>query len=187
LQTSPFISLGCRGQLDALVGRQLTSLNLKQQLVVLSACGGSAGKSLPAMGSDSIASGFLMAGAGAVVASHWRAEDDSTAQLMNAFYRELANGAKVDHALRLAQLQLLRTAPRSFNSWAAFEVFGNGNLIVPISPSWKVRGADFFHHRGIPLLALTVTICLAGLAAWIRFRGNRTRSTFLDGKGRMAR
>lgn len=86
------------------------------------------------MGSDSIASGFFMAGAGAVVASHWRAEDDSTAQLMEAFYRQFAKGAKVDHALHLAQVQLLRAAPRSFHSWAAFEVFGNGDLVAPIHP-----------------------------------------------------
>jgi CHAT domain-containing protein len=181
---SSFISLGCRGQLDALVGRQLASLNLKQQLVVLSACGGSAGKSLSAMGSDSIASGFLMAGAGAVVASHWRAEDDSTAQLMNGFYRELANGAKVDHALRLAQLQLLRTAPRSFNSWAAFEVSGNGNLIVPISPSWEVRTSEFFRCRRGMLAGATVTLLFFGLAGWNRLKNKIAASrTFVDEHG----
>jgi len=180
---SSFISLGCRGQLDALVGRQLSSLNLKQQLVVLSACGGSAGKSLSAMGSDSIASGFLMAGAAAVVASHWRAEDDSTAQLMEAFYRELAKGAKVDHALRLAQLQLLRTAPHSINSWAAFEVFGNGNLIVPISPSWQVRTTEFFRHRRGIVAATTVALFLFGLAGWNRLRNKiAANRTFVDEK-----
>jgi hypothetical protein len=166
------------------VGRQLTSLNLKQQLVVLSACGGSAGKSLSAMGSDSIASGFLMAGAGAVLASHWRAEDDSTAQLMNAFYRELANGAKVDHALRLAQLQLLRTAPRSFNSWAAFDVSGNGNLIVRISPSWEVRTSEFFRRRWGMVAGATIALFLFGLAGWSSLRNKIAAGrTFVDEHG----
>jgi hypothetical protein len=136
------------------------------------------------MGSDSIASGFLMAGAGAVVASHWRAEDDSTAQLMNGFYRELANGAKVDHALRLAQLQLLRTAPRSFNSWAAFEVSGNGNLIVPISPSWEVRTSEFFRCRRGMLAGATVTLLFFGLAGWNRLKNKIAASrTFVDEHG----
>ena len=147
--------LRCRGELDALAGREIPSLKLNGQLVVLSACGGSAGKSLSGMGSDSIASGFLMGGASAVIASHWPVEDKSTAQLMEAFYQELGNG-RVDHALRAAQLRLASNVPNSPRLWAAFEVIGDGDLVVPIQASLRVRGTTFSRRHWLVLL-LTVS------------------------------
>jgi CHAT domain-containing protein len=167
---SSFIVLRCRGELDALAGREIPSLKLNGQLVVLSACGGSAGRSLSGMGSDSIASGFLMGGASAVVASHWPVEDKSTAQLMEAFYQELENGTRVDHALRAAQLRLASSAPNSPRLWAAFEVIGDGDLVVPIEASLRVRGTTFSRRHWLVLL-LTV-VAPGGIAgAGLRKRG----------------
>ena len=143
---SSFVLFSCSGDLDALGGRRLASLKFTGQLVVLSACDGSAGTSLSGTGSDSIASGFLMAGASTVIASSWRVEDNSTQQLMSAFYRELSKGSTVAHALRMAQLQSLNAEPRSIRSWAAFEVFGNGDLTVPVRTSLRGRFEKFLHN-----------------------------------------
>ncbi len=165
---SSFIVLRCRGQLDALAGREIPSLKLNGQLVVLSACGGSAGRSLSGMGSDSIASGFLMGGASAVVASHWPVEDKSTAQLMEAFYQELGNGTRVDHALRAAQLRLASSAPNSPRLWAAFEVIGDGDLIVPIQATLRVRSTTFSRRHWLVLLLTVIALGgIAGARMWL--------------------
>ena len=85
-----------------------------------------------------------MAGASTVIASSWRVEDNSTQHLMSTFYRELSKGSTVAHALRMAQLQSLDAEPRSIRSWAAFEVFGNGDLTVPVRTSLRGRFEEFF-------------------------------------------
>jgi len=50
---------------------------------------------------------FLAAGAGAVVANLWAADDTFSLALMREFYRHLAGGADIADALRRAKLRML--------------------------------------------------------------------------------
>lgn len=81
---------------------------LKARLIVLSAC--ESGWSVGAFGDVpssedrvSFPRAFLAAGASAVVATHWLAEDEATAGLMARFYRELASSCVPGHRRRYAR------------------------------------------------------------------------------------
>ena len=72
-----------------------------------------------------LATGFLCAGAPAVVASLWRVDDHSTADLMVEFYNELATRDRAS-ALQSAQLAIGGSGPyRDPYYWAAFKLIGN--------------------------------------------------------------
>jgi CHAT domain-containing protein len=77
------------------------------ELVALSACQTAAGDDRAALGLGGLA---LQAGADRVLATLWYVSDAATAELMQGFYRRLANdGVPAPAALRDAQLALLRT------------------------------------------------------------------------------
>jgi CHAT domain-containing protein len=98
-------------------------------LVALSACDTSVGRVEGQEGVSSIVYGFLYAGARSAVSTFWRVEDTATANLMSAFYQELARGTRKAEALRRAQLQLVQsqTAKHHPLYWAAFNLVGEGS------------------------------------------------------------
>jgi CHAT domain-containing protein len=110
----------------------MMDLDLSCALVTLSACETGRGH---IGGGDDLAGfsrSFLQAGASALILSLWRVEDQSTAQLMDTLYANLAAGRTKDEALRRAQLALLapaggpaalRTAHPYF--WAPFVLVGD--------------------------------------------------------------
>ena len=91
------------------------NLDLKAELVVLSACQSGLGTLVRGEGLVGLTRGFMHAGARSVVASLWNVSDDSTAALMRSFYQHLLNdGLSPAAALRRAQLEL-----RAFPAWAS--------------------------------------------------------------------
>jgi CHAT domain-containing protein/tetratricopeptide (TPR) repeat protein len=90
------------------------------ELAVLSGCSTNAGPQRPLEAGVTLAHGFLVAGARRVVASHWGVNDESTAALMVAFFKEATAAAKKGKpifypgALRRAQQKL-----RGQDRWAA--------------------------------------------------------------------
>ncbi|MGE0639654.1 MAG: CHAT domain-containing protein [Thermoanaerobaculia bacterium] len=77
-------------------------------LVVLSACETARGADRGGEGILGLVRALQVAGARSVVASLWRVDDESTAELMSRFHRHLSAGLARDEALRQAQLELLR-------------------------------------------------------------------------------
>lgn len=105
----------------------LTRLQLRSELVVLSGCETALGREAAGEGLLGLARGFLGAGAGGVVASLWRVEDRATAELMAEFYDALAAGEPPARALRSAQLAV--AADRRFRHpyyWAGWVLIGEG-------------------------------------------------------------
>ncbi|MUG96776.1 CHAT domain-containing protein [Scytonema sp. UIC 10036] len=94
------------------------------QLLVLSACKTAAGDNRAALG---LAGAAIKAGARSTVASLWQIDDESTAQFVGAFYRELKNpNISKAEALRRAQVQMLKHP--NFNTpsfWSAYVLIGN--------------------------------------------------------------
>jgi CHAT domain-containing protein len=99
----------------------------KADLVTLSACVSSLGQGDPrGIAASSLSDAFLAAGAASVVGTLWYVDDESTRDLMAAFYKELAGGACKGAALRSAQLSLLRRPNRSHPYyWSAFQLTGD--------------------------------------------------------------
>lgn len=107
--------------------RDIYTLRLSADLVVLSACQSALGKDVRGEGLGGLSRGFMYAGAPRVVASLWQVPDRATSELMKRFYEGmLVHGLRPAAALREAQLEI-RSDPRwsSPYYWAAFTLQGD--------------------------------------------------------------
>jgi CHAT domain-containing protein len=103
--------------------RDAYALKLNCGLVTLSAC--ETGMNTVAPGDElmGLARGFLSAGSPTVVLSLWTIDDQATAELMVAFYEELARTKSPAAAMRAAQVKLLKQRPHPF-FWSPFVLVG---------------------------------------------------------------
>ena len=106
-------------------------LNLRSELVTLSACETGLGRLERGEGVLGLTRAFLVAGARSVVVSLWRVNDRSTAQLMEGFYRALLQrGMDREQALAEAKRALLAASEtRSPYYWAPFVMVGEGGKL----------------------------------------------------------
>jgi CHAT domain-containing protein len=122
-----------QGREDGLLqAREIATLPLQADLVTLSACDTGTGKINGQEGSATLVRPFLVAGAKAVVANLWSADDDFTRTLMKEFYSQLESGLDVGSALTQAKLRVTgrygKAAPPRL--WAGFIVVGDGLRIL---------------------------------------------------------
>jgi CHAT domain-containing protein len=105
----------------------LYQLHFDSTLVALSGC--STGMNVVAPGDEllGLQRGLLYAGAGSVLLSLWDVNDESTAQLMTAFYRRLVAGKEPAEALQGA-MQEIRTAYPHPYYWAPFMLAGRYSI-----------------------------------------------------------
>jgi CHAT domain-containing protein len=103
------------------------NLDLRADLVVLSACETGTGRQLGGEGVASLARGLFHAGAARVVSTLWEVDDEATSHLMQLFYKQLlsASAPAPSSALRLAQAAM-RKHPRWSHPyyWAGFVLQG---------------------------------------------------------------
>ena len=93
----------------------LYNLNLRADLVTLSACETALGKITQGDDVVGFTRGFLYAGAGSIISTLWRVDDQATKDLMLEFYSKLATMDKCE-ALRYAQLQTRKKYSHPFYS-----------------------------------------------------------------------
>lgn len=86
---------------------EIMGLELKADLVTLSACETALGKKIEGEGVRGLTSAFLLAGANTVVVSLWKVADESTSIFMIEFYNQLIAGRDKAFALKQAKLKLL--------------------------------------------------------------------------------
>jgi len=107
-----------------LMAYEIFNLKLKADLVALPACETGLGREINGEGLMSLARAFIYAGTSSVLATLWKVDDESSADLMIDFYRNLTRGrmSKAE-ALRRAQLVAIqkRRLPRI---WAPFILVG---------------------------------------------------------------
>jgi len=107
---------------------EILNLNLKSDLVVLSACKSALGTKNKSEGNLNIAWAFKNAGATSVVVSLWDVNDYASSIIMPSFYRNMAEGQTKPEALRKAKLDFIRLSDKSFKHpyyWASFDYIGN--------------------------------------------------------------
>jgi CHAT domain-containing protein len=122
--------------------REISQLPITAKLVVLSACNTGAGPSFGQEGIANLARAFLIAGASSVVTTLWSVGDTGSSGLMTEFYRNLHTGQDVATALWNAKQTLLRQfGPRILPTVAAFQVVGNGAVVIRPSRNPTAKGA----------------------------------------------
>ncbi len=124
---------------------EIYNLDLKADLVTLSACNTGFGKIKKGEGVMSLSRAFAYAGVPATVVSLWPASDKSTPELMKYFYQNLKDGQTKDVALNNARKEYLATAKGKARHpfyWGGFVLIGDNNpieedtnLLVYIIPS----------------------------------------------------
>lgn len=114
---------------DRLTAAEVEEMKLGHlRLVVLSACRTLRSRAGRSGGFAGLTDALLSAGAGGVVGSLWRVDDQLTRALMVEFHRAYRRSGDGPGALREAQLRLLRSpdpALRSPAAWAGFRYAGN--------------------------------------------------------------
>ncbi|WP_179351201.1 CHAT domain-containing protein [Winogradskyella vidalii] len=118
--------------------QELYSLDLTQDLVVLSACETGVGVLQKSEGSMNLARGFKYAGVSNMVVSLWKINDRSTAQIMSNFYSDLKQTASAFSANQSSKLTYLEAEDisnikKSPYYWSAFVYSGDLTAVKPSS------------------------------------------------------
>ncbi len=103
-----------------------TQLQLRANLVVLSACETGVGAKIAGEGLIGLTRAFQAAGAVSVIATEWRVADRSTAHAMVQFHRRLRRGLAKDEAL-LQAMREVAADPATAHPyyWAPFVLMGD--------------------------------------------------------------
>jgi CHAT domain-containing protein len=119
---SAIVLAGTANDSGFLNAKEVISMKLSADLVVLSACETGLGK-ITGDGVIGLSRSFIAAGTNTVVVSLWSVNDKSTAVLMSNFYQELAAGRSKAQALRNA---MLKTKAKYFNPyfWSGMTLIG---------------------------------------------------------------
>ncbi|MEM9821346.1 MAG: CHAT domain-containing protein, partial [Bacteroidota bacterium] len=120
---------------------EIYGMNLKTDLVVLSACESGMGKMEKGEGVISLGRAFRYAGASSIISSLWKVNEASTATIFTNFYDQLKLGTPKASALRQAKLNYLEQAGSDLKKspfyWSSFVYFGsNDALDLRTSPAY---------------------------------------------------
>src|SRR5215204_5968909 len=122
---------GGAGEDGLLEAWELTQLDLKADLAVLSACETARGRTAAGEGMIGLSWAMFIAGVPSLVVSQWKVESAGTRELMVSFHRGLISPTTKltkSEALRQAALKLLKNPETSHPFyWAGFVLVGEGN------------------------------------------------------------
>ena len=117
---------------NKLLLHELYTTKTQADLVVLSACNTSLGKTHTGEGVFSLARGFFYSGTKTVVSSLWNVNDKATTTLMVDFHKQIKKGKSKSTALTLAKRNYIKNHSGSEASpyyWASFILMGDaGNI-----------------------------------------------------------
>lgn len=138
---------------------ELYGLHFNTELAVLSACNTGIGGFKDGGNLVSMHHAFTTAGIPATVSSLWNAPDESTKEIMIAFYKNLQQGQDKATALKQAKLEYLKNTKNENLQhpfyWAAFVLSGDDSPILLPKPFWK-RSSTIFGI--VALLGISLTI-----------------------------
>jgi CHAT domain-containing protein len=108
-----------------LTAEKVLNLNLRADLVVLSACDTGRGK-ITGDGVIGLSRSFISAGANSAIVSLWSVDDKATSILMTDFYRQWQGGKSKAQALRAAMLSTKAQYPDPYY-WSSMSLYGEIN------------------------------------------------------------
>ncbi|MFQ6082908.1 MAG: tetratricopeptide repeat protein [Candidatus Aminicenantia bacterium] len=118
--------------------REIFNLDLKADLVTLSACQTGLGKFIRGEGIVGFSRAFFYAGASSVLMTLWTVNDQAAAQFMERFYFHLKSSQPKLKALRKVKLEMInsKTALAHPYYWAGFIISGQSEGVV-IKSIWS--------------------------------------------------
>ncbi len=116
------------------------NLELNANLVTLSACESGIGDLKRGEGLISLSRAFFYSGAASIVNTMWKINDASTSQIMDNFYKHLADGKSKEVALQNAKLDFLKENKQNPLThpyfWSGFVIAGDTTPVVEKKPIW---------------------------------------------------
>jgi CHAT domain-containing protein len=116
--------LGADGQPELLGTSEIALLHVPGSLVLMTGCDSAGGDLHGAAGIENLTRAWMLAGAGAVVATQWPVKDSAN-EFLAEFYMRLRKDSPAE-ALQKAQIASIYsgTAAANPSAWASFEVYG---------------------------------------------------------------
>ncbi|MGM0375696.1 MAG: CHAT domain-containing protein [Bacteroidota bacterium] len=102
----------------------IMTMDMRAELVVLSACDTGTGEFAEGEGVLALPRGFILSGVPNVISTLWQVHDEKTKDLMTAFYRHLLAGNSYPQALRLAKLDAIEQGVVPLD-WAGIVLMGS--------------------------------------------------------------
>ncbi len=129
-RSSLVLTSGKRSREDGFLSvREIYSLRMRPELVVLAACESSRGRIEKVEGAIGLPRVFMLAGSRAVISALWAVNDQASQELMTEFYRQLLAGKAKDEALRQAKLKFLSGSKSHPYYWAGYVLSGHPEKI----------------------------------------------------------
>ncbi len=137
--------------------QDIYELNLKSDLVVLSACNTGIGKNIKGEGLMSLNNAFLQSGSKTVISSLWKVEDYAAVELMNNFYRKMSDeNVSPSVALRAAQIKMWENPQyKSPFYWAAFTIHGD----FQVKPEFS-NSRNYYKYYILPSVLFLLVLLL---------------------------
>ncbi len=88
-----------------------------------------------------LANAFLLSGVQHYIGTFWEIPDEAGALFARSFYRSLANGTTIGHALRLARQALIETYGEDTIVWASYMLYGDPTTRYVTTEQSEVTGA----------------------------------------------
>ncbi len=127
--------------------RDLYNLELKADLVTLSACESGIGELRHGEGFLSLARGFFYSGASSISSTLWKITDASSTKLMDGFYKNLSKGDTKDLALQRSQIDFLNANRQNALAhpyyWSGFVISGNTDPVSASLDWWWIAWGGF--------------------------------------------
>ncbi|PIQ33511.1 MAG: hypothetical protein COW63_05550 [Bacteroidetes bacterium CG18_big_fil_WC_8_21_14_2_50_41_14] len=123
---------------------EIYNMKLNADLAVLSACNTADGVLQSGEGVMSLSRAFMFAGVKNIISTLWPANDATSSQLMEIFFKNIKEGIPLATALKNAKITFLKTTDPAHASpyyWANFILVGNNEPILLNQHSlWKTYG-----------------------------------------------
>ncbi|MFI5156226.1 MAG: CHAT domain-containing protein [Chitinophagales bacterium] len=143
---------------DNLYLEELYGLDMeKNRLMIISACETGQGELVANEGVISIARAFTYAGCPSVINSLWKADDQSTAAILNQFHYYLQKGFSKSKALQKAKLDYIKgnSLHRTPEYWSHLVLIGDADPIYSAKKTWLlVMAASGMLLAGFLLMTL---------------------------------
>ncbi len=135
---------------------EIYNINLSSNLAILTACETGKPSYQAGEGMISLAHAFNYAGSESILTSLWKIDEQSSAKIVDLFYKHIKKGMSKDEALQKAKLQYISEAEgRTVNPeyWAGLVLIGDTSPILMVETSYAI-----YWYVGLGLLILLIFV-----------------------------